>query len=184
MLKFEKKIRRQNVKLLHVNHNQKYLERKLETRMEHACVLVYIFVLSSLTNRQYHDMFKLGSILVKFYNRGPAKILWNQLKIHKDWSNKRDRYFIEDEVKSLKVVEEGRSMFSTVSQWTLTADAPVRPQAIPCGICGRQTGGVTGFYPRHIAIEGSLNKRHNMSVYNWSKIICNSTNESTIIINI
>lgn len=50
-----------------------------------------------------------------------------------------------------------RSVVRTVSQWAPMVDASVRPQTIPCGICGRQTGGVTGFFPpRQIAVEGSV----------------------------
>ena len=51
----------------------------------------------------------------------------------------------------------GHSVVRIVSQWALTVDARVRPQTILCGICGRQTGGVTFFFsPRQIAVEGSV----------------------------
>jgi len=56
-------------------------------------------------------------------------------------------------LKNLEVIRVGRSMVRTVSQWALTADARVPHQTIPCGICGIQTGRVTGFSPRQIAVE-------------------------------
>jgi len=61
--------------LLYVYHSKIYFEPKSETRMENASVLDYIFYSLSLTNRQYRQIFKLGTILIKFYIRRPAKIL-------------------------------------------------------------------------------------------------------------
>jgi hypothetical protein len=41
----------------------------------------------------------------------------------------------------------GRAMAQVVSRRSLTAKFPVSVRVNPCGICGGQSGTVTGFYP-------------------------------------
>jgi hypothetical protein len=47
----------------------------------------------------------------------------------------------------VEYIQEGRSTAQAVSRRPLTAEARVLSRASPCGICGGQSGTMTGFSP-------------------------------------